>query len=424
MSSPDSNNTINNKTDGGADKGKGAAPAAAAPPADAKGADAKGADAKGADTKGADAKGADAKGADGAADAKGADGAADAKGDGAADKGKCTTEMPCHGKKTGLALTAIGEKIDKTMNDARRSAINSVKQFVKGQQNCAIDIAKNVPKVAQATSDKIQNIDLNIAEPFKKAYLMLKNKLYTIVNRIALGSEWEKIVNDPTLKNDILQAKVLKNSRIVKLITEDAEFKKHFKKWSDEYADALVNSLNVAQPAIDKMTGKAQKIIMDTSSKLGNTIGDSLTNTIKTAIAAVPVVGPVIEAAIVIGKIGNQILETCEPAISKGAGIVLPIVNAIDYQYEKTKCKGKELLKPVKSAVERVEKKMAASPAAGGGKYSHHTRKHLNYKIQKATRRVQHLLKNFKPAATAAAANTTLKFHRKKNHAIYTKRHY
>jgi hypothetical protein len=417
MSSPDNNSN----TDGGADKGKGTAPPAAAPPAaappagDKGAADAKGADAKNADAKGADAKGADAKG-DGA-DAKGAEGDNNKK------KEECTTEMPCHGQGTGRVLTFFEKKEKEFEKKARDAVVGSVKNFLKGQQNCAIDIAKNVPKVAKATTAKIQDMNFNIVEPFKKAYLMLKNKLYTIVNRIALGSEWEKIVNDPALKNDILQAKVLKNSRIVKLITEDAEFKKHFEKWSNEYADALVNSLNVAQPAIDKMTGKAQSIIMDTSSKLGNTIGDSLTNTIKTAIAAVPIVGAVVDAAITIGKVGNQILETCEPVISKGAGVVLPIVNAIDYQYEETMCKGKKLLKPIKSAVERVEKKMAASPAAGGGKL-HHTRKHLNYKIKKATRRVQHLLKNFKPAATAAAANTTLKFHRKKNHAIYTKRHY
>ena len=373
-------------------------------------------------------KGADAaKGADNNNNNKGAPdaakGAPDAKGDnnnnakGAEETTKiCVIGVPCHGEKTGKALTAIGRKFDETIDNARKSVSDGVKQFVKGQQDCAMDVVKNVPKVAHAAKDTIANVNLNIAEPFKKAYLMAKNKLYSIVNRIALGPDWESILNDPTLNNELLSQKVSRNSRLIKLITEDTEFKNHFKKWSDEYADALVNSLNTAQPAIDKMTDKAKDLMMDASGKLGTTLGDSLTNTIKTAIAAIPFVGAAIDGVITLGKLGNQILETCEPVITKGAGVILPIVDAVDYQYEQTKCKGTELIVPVKNAMARIE---AATKSGGGGGGKHYTRKHINYKIQKATRRVQHLLKKFKPAAVAA--NTTFK-KKYPNHPTLTKR--
>jgi hypothetical protein len=377
---------------------------------EAKGADKKeGKDAKGAE--GADGKGADGKGADG----KGADAAKGA----VSGKSVCvdTVEKPCHMKITGQKLMNLEKDIsdyfDKKIKDAGHNFTEGIKNSVNGQLKCGKNTLSAIPnmisEIGKSTANAISGISKSVNElggkdlkgfpnifvPFQNAYLLLVHKLQSALNQAALGKNAEQILADPNLNSRALLQKIGENSRIYKLITRDPEFQNFLKKWMDDYAAALVSSLDAAQPAIDKMTAKAQNIIDTTSHKLGDTLGDGLTNIIKSTVSAVPVVGAVVSGLGTIGKIGNQILETCEPGISKGAGIVLPIANAVDYQMKLTQCKAKQFVRPITNALARIEKLGNSAAGGGGGVGKHFTRKQLKHKIDKATRRVQHLLTKF-----------------------------
>ena len=294
--------------------------------------------------------------------------------------GKCSDQSKsCHGKSLADSLRGldnIGDKIDEKLKNVQNNLVNGVKNAAKGQLKCGADMAKSIPNaitnIGKSYAGAINNVagsvknvynELNghtlvgfpnIGGPFQTAYLMMVNKLQKTINKLALGKDAEAIVEDSNMNPHVLLEEVSKNSAMYNLIMADPEFKLFFGKWMKDYADALVSALDAADPAINKMTDKFNNLINDVSVKTGDTIGNSLSNVLKSMISAVPGAGALISGAATFAKMGNQITEICETAVPKVAGIGLPIANAVTDQINLTKCKANEFKKPLDKVMSKI----------------------------------------------------------------------
>jgi hypothetical protein len=104
-------------------------------------------------------------------------------------------------------------------------------------------------------------------------------------------------------------------------------------------------------------------------------------------------VGGVVSGVNALDQLGKKIVDSCEPIVTKGAGIVLPMVNGFNKQKSRLNCEVTKLSNTIKKPIERLEAKL--TPQSGGGGAGMRSKKNIKKKIVTTQKRVTYLLNRF-----------------------------
>ena len=334
------------------------------------------------------------------------------------DTKKCEGKPSCAGESIGTTFSAPKEGLSgmkKILDDKVKGAGKAILTVATNPAQCAANVAGAVPSIVGSVFDavaggidKIGNSFNNLGAkaeakgfdgifaPFEIGYTMFTQKLQNVASSIALGSDfWQKHPElpqgDPKAAAKIVVDTAMKRSGIYKLALQDAETRGIFKKWLSQYTDSLLNVLKVAQPEIDRINNEIKTIIEGAGSNVGDAAGHALTNVLTSALSALPVVGGVVSGVNALDQLGKKIVDSCEPIVTKGAGIVLPMVNGFNKQKSRLNCEVTKLTNTIKKPIERLEAKL--TPQSGGG--CMRSKKNIKKKIVTTQKRVTYLLNRF-----------------------------
>ena len=334
------------------------------------------------------------------------------------DTKKCEGKPSCSGKAAESVLSAPANGLSgmkKVATDKMKGTGKAILTIATNPAQCAANVAGAVPSIVGSVFDavaggidKIGNSFNNLGAkagakgfdgifaPFEIGYTMFTQKLQNLASSIALGSDfWQKHPElpqgDPKAAAKIVVDTAMKRSGIYKLALQDAETRGIFKKWLSQYTDSLLNVLKVAQPEIDRINNEIKTIIEGAGSNVGDAAGTAIVNVITSALSALPVVGGVVSGVTALDNLGKKIVEKCDPLVTKGAGIVFPIIDGINKQKSRLNCEVTKLTNTIKKPIERLEAKL--TPQSGGG--GMRSKKNIKKKIVTTQKRVTYLLNRF-----------------------------
>jgi hypothetical protein len=331
--------------------------------------------------------------------------------------GKCVGKDSCAGDGIAANLQAPKKEFDSMDKIVKDKMYNSMKNAwtnLSDKAKCPIYVGKTLPeiipnmitKIGQSTAGAFNNVsnsiknlfdqvsgqDIkgypNIFGPFEVAYAAVIIKIQNVINKIALGADADKILADPKIKSGELLDKMMRTSKRYKDAIKDAQTRDIFKDWMKNYTDALLETLDVAKPEVDRINKEINNIIEGMGDNIGESLSHALVNVVQSAVANVPVVGGIVSAVLSADQLGQEIINACKPPIAKGAGIVMPVVNGINKQIDKTKCQLNDLAKKFEPVMKKLDKL-----EGGGGKNK--TVKNVGKKINNTTRRVEYMLSRF-----------------------------
>jgi hypothetical protein len=323
----------------------------------------------------------------------------------------CEGKDSCAGEKFAKILTGdLGEIAKKKAAEAAKKVAKSLLTTFTNPAKCASLAVGSVPlmitsigKSISDAFDKISNSINNAATamnkkgfngifgPFKIAGAMFMLKLQGVINNIALGPDAEIILSNPQMTAKILFDKLILRSKLYKLALEDAEIRGVLKIFITEYVNNLLLTLQIAQPDIDRVNAKIKSIIEGVGDNIGESLGHALVNVIASVLGALPVVGGVVSAIKGADQLGQEILNTCKPPITKGAGILMPMINGFNKQKSRLDCEVAKFTNKIEPVIKRVEAKLNVGQKGGGNL----TKKQQERNIHNTTKRVNYLLKRF-----------------------------
>jgi len=370
-------------------------------------------DAKGAKDSKDDAKDSKDDAKDSKDDAK--DSKDDAKGKGESD---CNDQNSCVGKGAAAKLSAPHIKmqgLDQMAKDKLHSILKNIWGALNDKTKCVSMIANELPnvvpnmidKIGNSTSGAIDNVSNSIKNlfkqvsgqeikgypdifgPFEVGYAMIIIKIQNIINQIALGADADKILADPNIKSGELLDKMMRTSKRYKDAAGEAKFRNIFGEWMKNYVDALLKTLDIAQPEIDRINAKLNSIIEGMGENIGESISHALVNVISAIVSNIPVVGGIVSALLSADELGQEIIKGCAP-IAKGAGMLGNVADGVINQANKTTCKISELGKKLEPILN------IGSSQAGGGGGGGKKRKTRERKLNNTTRRIKYMLGQFK----------------------------
>ena len=348
----------------------------------------------------------------------------------------CKPGHHCAAEPAAKKLKEIGDfgrSLDNAAADFVGKGISKVMGAISDQAQCVQLVATDLPNIVgnfisgigNSTSSAIDKITSSINNlfselggreikgypdlfgPFETVYAVIIIKIQNIINKIALGENANQILADPNMDSKKLLDKMMRTSTRYKDAVKEAEFQGIFKEWMSNYINALLATLDIAQPEIDRINKKIKDIIEGMGDNIGKSVIHSLINVAKAIVSNIPVVGGIVSALSSADELGQEILKFCEPPIVKGAGIVVPIINGINKQIDKIECEGNKLVKKLEPilnikggggiSIGKASKSISnasigkasiskAKASMGGG-----TRKKLN----NSTQRIQYMLQRF-----------------------------
>lgn len=362
-----------------------------------------------------DGKGDDKKDGKGKEDGDGDDkGKEDDKKDGDGKK-DCKDQNSCVGrdasKKLSVPVNSF-KSIDQMAKDKLHSTLKKIWGALHDKAKFLSLVTKELPKVLPNMIDKIgnstagafDNVSISIKNlfdqvsgqeikgypdifgPFEVAYAIIILKIQNIINQIALGKDADKILADPNIKSDELLDKMIRISKRYKDVVQQAEFRHVFGEWMKNYVDALLKTLDIAQPEIDRINQRLKDIIEGMGDNIGKSITHSLVNVISAIVSNIPVVGGVWSVLLSADELGQEIINGCRP-LTKAAGSTAYVIDGVNNQIGKTKCKVNELAKKIEPILSKM------TPQTGGGIRK---RNALEKKINNTTRRINYMLTRFK----------------------------
>ena len=329
------------------------------------------------------------------------------------------------------AETMVKDKIFNTMKDAWTNLTDKAK--------CPIYVAEKIPdmipnmieKIGKSTAGAFDNVANSIKNlfdqvsgqeikgypnmfgPFEVAYAFVIIKIQNVINKIALGADADKILADPEIKSGELLAKMMRTSKRYKDAIKEAEFQGIFKDWIKNYTDALLETLDIAKPEIDRINTELNNIIEGMGDNIGESLSHALVNVVRSVVSNIPLVGGIVSAVMSADQLGQEIINACKPPVAKGAGIIMPIVNGVNKQVDKTKCQIDKLVKKIEPLMLKFESKEGGGGGGSGSSGSSRqkkTVKNIGKRINNATRRVEYMLSRFR--------NITRKRHHKKRNLL------
>ena len=373
--------------------------------------------------------------------------------DGKGKDGKCVGKDTCAGDKLASKLSAPANKLRSLDTMLRDKVNNSMKDAWKNltdKAKCPIYVAEKIPdmipnmieKIGKSTAGAFDNVANsiknlfdqvsgqeikgypNIFGPFEVAYAFVIIKIQNVINQLALGADADKILADPAIKSGELLAKMMRTSKRYKDAIKEAELQDIFKDWIKNYTDALLETLDIAKPEIDRINTELKNIIEGMGDNIGESLSHALVNVVRSVVSNIPIVGGIVSAVMSADELGQEIINACKPPVAKGAGIIMPIVNGVNKQVDKTKCQVDKLVKKIEplmlklenkansvgekvnSKVEKMSSKMdekvekskegGGGGGGGGGGRQKKTVKNIGKRINNATRRVEYMLSRFR----------------------------
>ena len=333
----------------------------------------------------------------------------------------------------GKAVTNKGKAVANKVGRVITDKVECISTFTTELPNI---IPNMIEKIGDSASHSIDKISASMSKlfsefgrevpgypdifgPFEVLYAIIMIKLTNIFSKLILGSKANEIMAKAETTNKTM-AKSMSDSgkKMTKFISSD-EFQKVFKEWLTNYVVSLLTTLDIAEDQIKKVTDKIKDILTTLGGNLGKTVGAALINFLKSVIAEIPIVGGIADALISVGTLANNVVQTCTPIVTKGAGVILPIANLLNAKYQKTKsdinCFNDTLLKPMMAKLDAMpmpevpnvavkeggegsegSDSSDSSEMSGGTKQKINNGKVNRNKIHRATKRVQRMLHKFK----------------------------
>ena len=266
------------------------------------------------------------------------------------------------------------------INNYTGSAPNLVSSMVNSIGNSISDSFNKIADSVGHLTD--ETINMNIVNPFSYAKNQFVKKFQNVFNQMLLGDGWEKLMN--TEKDPARIAAVIEQrSSLMKSAFDNIEFRGGFTKWINNYLGVLTSTLEIGRPKIDALKKEVTDTVEGLGDNIGATIGHSITNAIVTALSVIPGVGTVVNTINSASKISEELIKTCGEPIAKIGGISKKISKTVKRQTDILDCEVKKVTK----LFDNVGK-----PKVGGGAV---TRKNINKNIQKTTKRVNYMFKQF-----------------------------
>ena len=267
------------------------------------------------------------------------------------------------------------------INNYVGSAPNLISSMVTSIGNSISDSFNKIADSVGHLTD--ETVNMNIVNPFSYAKNQFVKKFQNVFNQMLLGDGWEKLMNtekDPSR----IAAVIEERSSLMKSAFDNIEFRGGFTKWINNYLDALTSTLEIGRPKIDALKKEVNDTIEGLGDSVGATIGHSITNAIVTSLSVLPGIGTAVNAINSASKISEELIKTCGEPIAKIGGISKQISKTVKHQTDILDCE----MKKVTKLFDNIGK-----PKVGGGGAV--TRKHIKKNIQKTTKRVNYLLKQF-----------------------------
>ena len=242
---------------------------------------------------------------------------------------------------TKEALLGVGERLAQTLGQV----VREVKDCGTNLPNLALNVGKNARASADEIILSIERVSqaLNKAAPggpslFKPVKTMLLLYIQNLQDKLNNALLGDKAAMAANLDVDKLANQIRQTSERYKELVQSPQFKVLFRDVTDNYSKGLVQSLDAAQPAIDRIGDKMIAMINDVGDKAGTAIGSSLLNVIKSIIAGVPLLGGIVDLLISIGELTNKVVDTCKPPLNFAAEVGIPLVNKTADEIEQLKC--------------------------------------------------------------------------------------
>jgi len=332
--------------------------------------------------------------------------------------GKCVGEDSCIMR--GVADKLITHKkiqgLDQMAKEKFRSMLKNGWGALNDKAKCVSMVTKELPnvvpnmieKIGSSTSGAIDNVSNSIKNlfdqvsgqeikgypdifgPFEVGYAMIIIKIQNIINQIVLGADADKILADPNIKSGELLDKMMRTSKRYKDAVEQAEFKNIFEEWMKNYVDALLKTLDIAQPEIDRINKRLSSIIEGMGENIGESISHALVNVISAIVSNIPVVGGIVKVILSADELGQELIDGCRP-LTKAAGSMATVVDGVNKQISKTQCNINELSKKLEPVLN-----IGSSQAGGGGGGRKRKTRERERKLNNTTRRIKYMLGQFK----------------------------
>ena len=337
--------------------------------------------------------------------------------------GKCVGEDSCTMRTTADKLSDTHIKmqgLDQMAKDKLHSMLKNGWGALNDKAKCVSMVTTELPnvvpnmieKIGSSTSLAIDNVSNSIKNlfdqvsgqeikgypdifgPFEVGYAMIIIKIQNIINQIALGADADKILADPNIKSGELLDKMMRTSKRYKDAVAQAEFKNIFEEWMKNYVDALLKTLDIAQPEIDRINQRLNSIIEGMGDNIGESISHALVNVISAVVSNIPGVGGIVKVILSADELGQELIDGCRP-LAKAAGSMANVVDGVNKQISKTQCNINELSKKLEPVLN-----IGSSQAGGGGgvgrKKTTRKTKERKRKLNNTTRRIKYMLGQFK----------------------------
>lgn len=326
----------------------------------------------------------------------------------------------CFGKNLADSLIKKGDVIqaiqDSGINYLKDKAVavkNTIVETALNPPKCALNVVTALPSAVEKMFDVIENGFNRIGNaagnaleksatmvlqdpiaPFKVFFYGKINSFQKLFAGILLGPNSSQILLDPNMDPGKLLEAMLKMSQSFTKIFDHPLFQKIFNEWLTNYASLFDKGVNLVLPKVTGVTEKITGVVVDTTKKLGDAIGSSLTNIIGSILKSIPFVGIIFNVGELAKKIAGKIMALCEPIVSKGGLATFALANIGVKQYNKVKCQLDNLSKKVEPIISQINGQGSKAEQSGGGFYDDH-QYYKRKRAIKATRRVQRLLSQF-----------------------------
>jgi len=194
----------------------------------------------------------------------------------------------------------------------------------------------------------------NIFGPIEVLIAISMIKLQSFINMIFLGSDADKIMADPDKSPDKLWKSVSDNSEIFKKLSQHPEFTSKFHDLIVKFTEAILNSMEVARPEIDKVTNKISEIITNVGNKSAATVEMSVHNIMTGIFKAIPLVGTIIAALDAGDRFAAKLMTKFGDKAAGLAGGLAPYLNLLNSVAQNSVNSVLELQKSLGSTINTV----------------------------------------------------------------------
>ena len=185
---------------------------------------------------------------------------------------------------TGIAFAGAITEISKSLSEAIRTASADV---------------------ILANSTTLPHYFPNIFPPLVVLLAGFGLKIKSAINTILLGKNGNEILKDPKNTPKQLWEAVSNNSEIFKKLSEDPEFKAKFHDLISTFTLSALNTIDIAQPELDKIKIKLVEIVTNLTNKTGATFANVILGVVK----VIPILGNAISIADSLSNSGTKMVQ-------------------------------------------------------------------------------------------------------------------